>query len=105
MVEDISYPMYFRVTDFCGNQYETPSEAEALILTKDITPPAANIKIDISDFAGGGWKETYIIKANIIPEEIEDFNSASLEYSYSADNKTVKEILKTAIGNYQYLIF
>ena len=39
------------------------------------------------DFAGGGWKDIYTIKADIFVEIIEDFYSASLEYSYSADNE------------------
>jgi len=58
MVEDIVYHMYFRITDFCGNKYETQIGSEALSIKKDVTPPVADIQLDLSDFAGGGWKET-----------------------------------------------
>jgi outer membrane protein assembly factor BamB len=87
MVEDIEYHMYFRITDFCGNKYETQLGSEALSIKKDVTPPVADIQLDISDFAGGGWKETYTIIADIFMELIEDFDSASLEYQYSADKE------------------
>jgi len=91
MTEDAVYYMYFRVTDFCQNQYETPLESQALKIKKDLTPPVADIKIDVSDFAGGGWKETYTIIADIFMELIEDFDSASLEYQYSADKEKWSE--------------
>ncbi len=83
MVEDVKYYMYFRITDICGNQYETPSENEALIIIKDITSPIANITLDLSDFEEGSWKDTFTIIADV-PDDTE-FDFISLEYSYSTD--------------------
>ena len=40
--EDVIYYLYFRVTDICGNEYITPDNDEAPMLTKDVSPPIAD---------------------------------------------------------------
>jgi outer membrane protein assembly factor BamB len=85
MFEDVLYTMFFRITDICGNQYETPSDLEALNLTKDITPPiTADVSLDLSNYEEGGWDDSFTITATLPPEI--DYEYVSLKYSYSSDN-------------------
>ncbi len=84
--EDIIYYLYFRVTDLCGNEYTTPTNDEAPMLIKDVSPPVAdNVTFDLSDYDEGGWDDSFTITANI-PDDT-DFEYVSLLYSYSSDNK------------------
>jgi hypothetical protein len=84
--EDVIYYLYFRVTDICGNEYITPDNDEAPMLTKDVSPPIADyVTFDLYNYDEGGWDDAFTIKANI-PDDV-DFEYVSLLYSYSSDNK------------------
>jgi outer membrane protein assembly factor BamB len=89
MLEDVTYYMYFRLTDICGNQYIPPSDYEALKIIKDVTPPIANVTLDLFNFEEGGWDDAFTIIADI-PIDIE-FDYINLEYIYSADNSKWNE--------------
>lgn len=84
MVDEQTYYMYFRLTDTCGNIYETLSIDEALSFKKDVIPPSSDIILDLSDFKQGCWKDLYKITAEIPYDE--DITGFLLEYRYSVDN-------------------
>ncbi|MDH7506989.1 MAG: PQQ-binding-like beta-propeller repeat protein, partial [Candidatus Thermoplasmatota archaeon] len=86
MEDEHVYYMFFRLTDTCGNVYETLSVDEALTIKKDTIPPSSNIFLNLSDFKNAGWKETYEITAEIPYDK--DIAGILLEYRYSIDNKT-----------------
>jgi len=89
MLEDVAYDMYFRITDFCGNQYITSGD-EALNLTKDVSPPiVVDITLDLSSFEEGGWDDEFTITADV-PDDVE-VQYISLRYSYSSDNSKWSE--------------
>lgn len=85
MLEDVTYYMYFKITDFGGNQYLTPSDGEALRLIKDVMPTTiVDIDLGLSDFEEGGWDDEFTITAEV-PDHVE-VKYISLRYSYSSDN-------------------
>ena len=84
MSEDERYYLYFRLTDFCSNQYITTSDKEALNITKDITEPTIEITLEFTDFIEGGWDDSFLIYT-IVPIEVK-VDYVNLEYAYSPDN-------------------
>ena len=85
MLEDILYTMFFRITDICGNVYETPSDLEALQLVKNELPQEThNVTLELSDYEEGGWDDSFII-TGVLPFDM-DYEYVSLKYSYSSDN-------------------
>ena len=84
MEDDQTYYMFFKLTDTCGNVYETSSYEDAFNITKDTIPPGSDLILDLSDFKEGSWKETYEITAEIPNDD--DISGISLEYRYSTDN-------------------
>jgi len=84
MEDEQTYYMFFKLTDSCGNIYETPSYEESLNITKDTIPPGLDIIIDLSDFKEGSWKETYKITAEI-PDD-DDIAGILLQYRFSGYN-------------------
>jgi len=91
MIEDKKYYVFFKVIDIAGNEYETPSQFEALGIIKDENPPTADVYFDLDDF-DGGWDDTFTVTA-IISEGF-DFEYVVLEYSYSSDDKEWSEYEK-----------
>lgn len=88
LLEDETHLLFFRITDYCGNVYQTPTE-DAIDITKDTTPPIAeNVSLDLSGYDGGGDDE-FTITANI-PDGI-DVSYVTLEYSYSPDDSKWNE--------------
>lgn len=83
MEEDIPCFIYFKLTDLCGNIYETQSDGNALMIIKDELYPILNVNLDLSDFEGGGMKDEYIISTTV-PGYI-NTSYVVLEYSYSLD--------------------
>jgi len=78
--------MYFRIIDICRNEYVTPSDLEALNLSKDIIPPiTADVSIVLTEFEEGGWDQQFTITA-ILPLDME-YEYVSLHYQYSSNNK------------------
>jgi hypothetical protein len=84
MINDETYYLYFRITDSVGNQYQTKNDNDALEIKKDTIPPGATVYMDLSDLEGGGWKDEYIITANIPYDE--DIAYVTLEYRYSPND-------------------
>jgi len=84
MEDEQTYYMFFKLTDSCGNIYETPSYEESLNITKDTIPPGSDIILDLSDFKEGSWKENYKITAEIPYDD--DIARVLLQYRYSGDN-------------------
>ena len=85
MLEDVLYTMFFRITDICGNVYETPTDIEALNLVKNELPQAtSNVTLELSKFDEGGWDESFTITA-VLPFDME-YELVSLKYQYSSDN-------------------
>jgi outer membrane protein assembly factor BamB len=89
MEDELTYYMYFKLTDTCGNIYVTSSFDETLNITKDTIPPGLNIILDLSEFTEGSWKEIYKINAEI-PDD-NDIAGISLQYRYSSDNNDWNE--------------
>ncbi|MDH7517092.1 MAG: PQQ-binding-like beta-propeller repeat protein [Candidatus Thermoplasmatota archaeon] len=80
--ETVTYYIYFRLTDFCGNVYTTPDNSEAAKIIKDLT--VSKPYLDLSDFSEWHWDDEFNISATI--NDI-DIKSVELYYRYSADNK------------------
>jgi len=85
MTEGKEYYIYFKVIDFCGNQYETPSNDEAHKIVKDLT--TSKPYLDLSDFEEWHWDNEFIIKASIPDVDKENITNVVLLYRYSSDNK------------------
>lgn len=83
MSDGETYPIYFRVTDIVGNEYETESYVEALIVGKDITPP----KPFLNPIKVWQWKLPVRISC-YIPENGSGITSVKIFYRYSTDNET-----------------
>ena len=84
MEDEQMYYMFFRLTDTCGNIYETPSFEEALAIKKDTIPPGSDIILDLSDFTEGSWKEIYNINVEIPNDD--DVAGILLQYRFSTDD-------------------
>jgi len=81
LVDDTTYNLFFRLTDFAGNQNTTLPQATLKFLI-DTIPPGVEVKLDLSDFNDIG-QENYKISATI-PDN-EQIANVTLHYSYSAD--------------------
>jgi len=84
MEDEQPYYLFFRISDVTGNQYETLKNDDALLIIKDTIPPGIEIDLDLTDFEGGGWKDTFTISATI-PDD-DDIEYVILEFRYSPDN-------------------
>ncbi|KYK20368.1 hypothetical protein AYK24_03755 [Thermoplasmatales archaeon SG8-52-4] len=85
MLEDVLYTMFFRITDVCGNVYETPTDIEALNLVKNEKPEAtSNVTLKLSKYEEGGWDESFTI-TGVLPFDMQ-YEFISLKYTYSSDN-------------------
>jgi outer membrane protein assembly factor BamB len=87
MTEGKEYYIYFRIIDICGNQYETPSDDEALELIKDFT--TFKSYLDLSDFREWHWDNVFTITTNI-PDD-SSITNMELYYRYSPDNEEWSE--------------
>jgi len=87
MIEGVDYYIYFRITDICGNQYETPSDNESLKLIKDLTPSKSYL--DLSDFQEWHWDNVFTITTNI-PDD-SSITNMELYYRYSPDKEEWSE--------------
>jgi outer membrane protein assembly factor BamB len=86
MFEDVKHTMHFRITDYCGNEYITPSDKEALNLSKDIIPPiTVDVSLVLTEFEENGFDNKFTITATL-PADME-YEYVSLYYTYSSDNK------------------
>lgn len=85
MLEDILYTMFFKITDICGNVYETPTDLEAVNLVKNEIPQAtSNVTLKLSKYEKGGWDDSFTI-TGVLPFDM-NYEFVSLKYSYSSDN-------------------
>jgi outer membrane protein assembly factor BamB len=85
MLEDVLYTIFFRITDICGNVYETPTDLEALNIVKNEIPMStSNVTLKLSNFEEGGWDDSFKITA-VLPIDME-YEYISLKYSFSSDN-------------------
>lgn len=87
MIEGEEYYIYFRITDICGNQYETPSDNDALKLIKDLT--TFKSYLDLSDFQEWHWDNIFTITTNI-PDD-SGITNMELYYRYSPDKEKWSE--------------
>ncbi len=79
----VEYFIYFRLTDTCGNQYETNYDTEALKIIKDLDASRSYLNLD--DISEWQWDDKFTITANITDEY--DVLKVELHYRYSSDNK------------------
>jgi len=84
--EGITYHIYFKLTDICGNSYITQNNSEAAKIIKDLT--VSKPYLDLSDFSEWHWDDKFNISANI---DDDDIKSVELYYRYSSDNKSWDE--------------
>lgn len=82
MEEDEEYYVYFKLTDFCGNEYITP-KSEALTIVKDFT--VSKPCLDLSDFEEWHWNDQFTITTTIGDDS--DITSVELYYRYSSNDK------------------
>jgi hypothetical protein len=73
--------IYFRITDYCGNQYTTTASNTPLITKVSM----ADLFVDLSDFNEWHWDDEFTISPNI-PTYL-DVEKVQVFYSYSKDNK------------------
>lgn len=86
MAEKEEYKIYFKLTDFCGNQYNTSND-KALKIIKDLT--TARSYLDLSDFKDFHLDDKFIIATNLQGET--NITKMALYYKYSSDNKEWSE--------------
>ncbi len=84
MQEDVSYYIYFKVTDSLGNTYITESNSDAMQIRKDFYKNS-EYEVDVSDFENWQWTNEYIIRVNVNESEV--INNIQLYYSYSENDK------------------
>jgi len=82
MIEKEEYFLFFKLTDFCGNQYIS-SEDESLKIIKDLT--TSRSYLDLSDFQEWHWDDKFIIATNLQNEK--NITRMTLFYRYSPDNE------------------
>jgi len=82
MTEGEDYSVYFKLIDFCGNEYITP-ENEALTIVKDFT--VSKPYLDLSDFEEWHWDNQFTINAAIGDDS--DVTNVELYYRYSSNNE------------------
>ncbi len=82
MQEDVTYYIYFKLTDYLGNTYTTPSQSQALELVKDLSTDSTFVP-DLSSFDTWQWNNEYLIKVNINQTNV---SLMQLWYQYSKDN-------------------
>jgi len=82
MTEGEDYSIYFKLIDFCGNEYVTP-ENEALTIVKDFT--VSKPYLDLSDFEEWHWDNQFSINAAIGNDS--DVTNVELYYRHSSNNE------------------
>ena len=82
MEEEEDYSVYFKLIDFCGNEYITP-ENKALTIVKDFT--VSKPYLDLSDFEEWHWDNQFTITTTIGDDS--DIASVELYYRYSSNNE------------------
>jgi hypothetical protein len=82
MTEKEEYRIYFKLTDFCGNQYTTPT-IETLKIIKDLT--TSKSYLDLSDFQDFHLDDKFTIATSLHGEK--NITKMALYYRYSADKE------------------
>ena len=82
MTEGEEYSVYFKLIDFCGNEYITP-ENKALTIVQDFT--VSKPYLDLSDFEEWHWDNQFTITTTIGDDS--DITSVELHYRYSSNNE------------------
>jgi len=85
MNESEEHIIYFKVTDICGNEYET-TDGNSPVIKKDTN---ASRYIDISDFSEWHWDNTYTIGVKNVSDI--DIKMVKLFYKYSKDKQNWSE--------------